>query len=223
MGIRKRKLPITAPSERGKRHKHAAISTPKPQSTRNAITKFHNALKHKAAILSLGDPSLLNAHDARKLKEIDTEIARMGGLELYQDMSATGQRKDRGGGSEKVLINWLKELEVTTMLQGLQATPSVKGKGKAESEMESTAKLSLLEVGALEPDNYGSCSSWIDSHPIDLRSRHPGIRKQDFMLLDKAVNCAKWDIISLSLVLNFVGDAHDRGTAQEARLLVDAL
>lgn len=58
--IRKRKLPITAPSERRKRPSQAAMSTPKPQSTRNVITKFHNALKHRAAILSLGDRSLLN-------------------------------------------------------------------------------------------------------------------------------------------------------------------
>lgn len=166
----------------------------------------------------------------------------MGGLELYQDMSATGQRNDRGGGSEKILIGWLKKTDVITKPQTVRASLSLKGKEKADPELGYAVKLRccgqpqgckdthahsrscrLLEVGALEPDNYGGCSSWIDCHPIDLRSRHSGILEQDFMLLDDAANCGEWDIISLSLVLNFVGNPHDRGTAQEARLSVDAL
>jgi 25S rRNA (adenine2142-N1)-methyltransferase len=69
----------------------------------------------------------------------------------------------------------------------------------------------LLEVGALKPDNYVACSSWIDATPIDLRSRHPSILEQDFLLLDETENHEKWDSISLSLVLNFVPDARDRG------------
>jgi 25S rRNA (adenine2142-N1)-methyltransferase len=73
----------------------------------------------------------------------------------------------------------------------------------------------LLEVGALKPDNYMTCSSWIDTTPIDLRSRHPSILEQDFLLLDETENREKWDSISLSLVLNFVPDARDRGISQQ--------
>lgn len=65
----------------------------------------------------------------------------MGGLELYQDMSATGQRKDRGGGSEKVLIGWLKELDITTMRQGVRPIPSMKGKEKFEPEPDCALRL----------------------------------------------------------------------------------
>lgn len=72
--------------------------------------------------------------------------------------------------------------------------------------------LRLLEVGALLPDNYRSCASWIDVTPIDLHSRHPAILEQDFLQMDDASNMEKWDILSLSLVLNFVPDAHERGT-----------
>lgn len=36
----------------------------------------------------------------------------MGGLEAYQAMSSIGQGEDRGGGSEKVFVAWLKELGV---------------------------------------------------------------------------------------------------------------
>lgn len=71
----------------------------------------------------------------------------------------------------------------------------------------------LLEVGALKPDNYHSCSSWIDVSPMDLRSRHPAIMEQDFLLMDSvAEHHEKWDIISLSLVVNFVPEPRDRGS-----------
>jgi hypothetical protein len=46
---------------------------------------------------------------------------------------------------------------------------------------------------------------------MDLRSRHPSIVEQDFLLMDKDENRGKWDIISLSLVVNFVPDPRDRG------------
>jgi len=121
----------------------------------------------------------------------------MGGLEAYQRMSAIGQGKDRGGGSEKVLVEWLHELGF--------------GKGKGKSKERSPTQLQVLEVGALKHDNYAPHSSWISCTPIDLRSRHPEIREQDYLLLDVSENRSKWDAISLSLVLNFVPDPHDRG------------
>jgi hypothetical protein len=66
-------------------------------------------------------------------------------------------------------------------------------------------------VGALKPDNYGSCLAWIDCTPIDLCSRHPSIQEQDFLLMDKVEHCGRWGLISLSLVLNFVPDPKTRG------------
>ena len=70
----------------------------------------------------------------------------------------------------------------------------------------------LLDVGAVKPDNYHSCASWIDVTPIDLHSRHPSILEQDFLRMDQESHREAWDIISLSLVLNFVPDGRDRGT-----------
>ena len=69
----------------------------------------------------------------------------------------------------------------------------------------------MLEVGALKPDNYQSYATWLNVAPIDLRSRHPSILEQDFLLMNPELNGSKWDIISLSLVVNFVPDALDRG------------
>jgi 25S rRNA (adenine2142-N1)-methyltransferase len=70
----------------------------------------------------------------------------------------------------------------------------------------------LLEVGAVRPDNYGGCASWLDVTAIDLHSRHPSILEQDFLLMDSSQLRESWDIVSLSLVLNFVPDGKDRGT-----------
>lgn len=44
------------------------------------------------------------------LARVNREIDELGGLETYQRMSSIGQGDDRGGGSEKVLIGWLREL-----------------------------------------------------------------------------------------------------------------
>jgi len=128
----------------------------------------------------------------KALADVDREIEELGGLAAYQRMSGIGQRDDRGGGSEKVLISWLKEM-------GL-------------SFKESSNKWRLLEVGALKHDNYRSQKFWIDVCPMDLRSRHPEILEQDFLLMDSEVeHHEKWHIISLSLVVNFVPEARDRG------------
>lgn len=46
---------------------------------------------------------------------------------------------------------------------------------------------------------------------MDLRSRHPDILEQDFLLMNESEHEAQWDIITLSLVINFVPDPRERG------------
>ena len=73
------------------------------------------------------------------------------------------------------------------------------------------ADYSLLEIGALTPNNYAKCK-WIDNSPIDLNSQHPAIVQQDFF--DRPLpktDAERFDIISCSLVLNFVPEPGDRG------------
>ncbi|KAG8727809.1 hypothetical protein FRC12_022205 [Ceratobasidium sp. 428] len=187
---RKSKTPITKSST-----SKPSLDSAKPKSTRTLIRRFHVLLKRRAV--------LQKQQAAQELQSVESELEALGGLEVYQDMSAIGQGKDRGGGSEVVLIEWLKELG----FEGGKA----KGKGKEKECVDSEVKLQLLEVGALKPDNYASCSSWISCMPIDLRSRHPDIREQDFLKFDVGANLGKWDAVSLSLVVNFVPDARDRG------------
>jgi 25S rRNA (adenine2142-N1)-methyltransferase len=71
----------------------------------------------------------------------------------------------------------------------------------------------VLEVGALKPDNYATCTSWMDVTPIDLHSQHPDIQEQNFLLLDESEHWERWDLVSLSLVVNFVPEAKDRGAS----------
>lgn len=110
----KRKLPVTtaqrspndnAPKTLGQKLPSSASSA----STRGIIRKFHILLKRKKQLQS--QPSNDNAAE---LDEIEKELDSMGGLEKYQAMSSIGQSTLKGGGSEKVLINWLKELQMNT-------------------------------------------------------------------------------------------------------------
>lgn len=73
-------------------------------------------------------------------------------------------------------------------------------------------RLRMLEVGALSTDNACSKSGLFDITRIDLNSQGGGILQQDFM--ERPLprdNSEKFDIISLSLVLNYVPDPRGRG------------
>lgn len=152
------------------------------QSCRTTIRQYHLLLKRRW--------QLEQAKETTALAEIDQQISSLGGLQRYQQMSSLGQLGDRGGGSEKVFIQWMKGIR------------------KAQSNPRN---IRLLEVGALKPDNYRSCSSWIEWMPIDLNSRHPRIIQQDFLSMDLQEHERSWDAISLSLVINFVPEPTDRG------------
>jgi len=72
--------------------------------------------------------------------------------------------------------------------------------------------LKMLEVGALSTQNACSQSSHFDIVRIDLHSQGEGILQQDFMERPLPKNDSElFDIISLSLVLNFVPDPKGRG------------
>lgn len=207
----KRKTPVT--SSVGKAGPSGSSS--RPRATRTVIRRFHVLNKRQTqlhkVLSSRRDslsPAAVRARD--ELAAIEQEIDDMGGLEAYQKMSVIGQGSDRGGGSEKVLIEWLGDLGFPgslgeERLRCVLLSPPSYLCGRALTPCR------VLEVGALKPDNFASCSSWMDVTPIDLNSRHPSILEQDFLLLDEADNREKWDVISSSLVLNFVPEPKDRG------------
>ena len=90
----------------------AKPSSSTAQSSRTVIRRFHLLLKRRAQLQSP------HTQDAKALEDIEDQIARLGGLERYQRMSAVGQGKDRGGGSETILIKWLKDLGLNNLKKG---------------------------------------------------------------------------------------------------------
>jgi len=99
MKSRKRKTPVTDQA--------SSSSSSNPRSSRALIRRFHVLLKKKAQLQAQG----VNVQNSTQtLAEIEEGIEALGGLSAYQRMSDIGQGDDRGGGSQKVLVSWLKAM-----------------------------------------------------------------------------------------------------------------
>jgi 25S rRNA (adenine2142-N1)-methyltransferase len=177
-------------------HGRPPSSKPKERMTsersRTIIRTHHRLQKEHTAALKRGD--------ATSAEEIARAIERNGGIKTYQAASKQGQAKDRGGDSSKVLVDWLQQSHILDS----------KARGRIDA---GKAQLRCLEVGALSTTNeISKYSSAINMTRIDLNSQGAGIEKQDFMerLFPRSEE-EKFDIISLSLVLNYVPDAPGRG------------
>ncbi|PHH80014.1 hypothetical protein CDD80_3143 [Ophiocordyceps camponoti-rufipedis] len=128
------------------------------------------------------------AGDAAAAAAASAELASAGGLVRYQEASLQGQSLERGGDTSRLLLQWLPSHGVGTM------------------------RIRMLEVGALSTRNACSACGRFDMVRIDLGSREAGILQQDFMERPlPETEADKFDVISLSLVLNFVPDAESRG------------
>ncbi len=140
---------------------------------------------------------MANGNDT-EARDVQAQIDASGGLARYQQASIQGQSVQRGGDTSKVLMEWLSE-------SAFASTPSE----------ESRKKLRMLEVGSLRTDNACSKSGLLHVTRIDLHSQHPGIKEQDFMdmPIPRAADLERegFDIVSLSLVVNFVGNPIERG------------
>lgn len=162
------------------------------KATATIIRTHHQLQKAHAQAVKAGDHA--------KATEIQKQIDEQGGLKKYQVASITGQSSERGGDSSRVLVDWLQEL-------GLP--PAYKKAEKGETRED---KCKLLEVGALSTENACSKRGYLDVERIDLHSQAPGILQQDFMKRPLVKSDKdRFDIISLSLVLNYVPDAEGRG------------
>ncbi|KAL8922575.1 MAG: hypothetical protein Q9208_005078 [Pyrenodesmia sp. 3 TL-2023] len=163
------------------------------QATRSLIRKHHILQKQLHSATSNG-----NIVAAESLQ---AQLVASGGLQKYQEASIQGQSAERGGDTSKVLMEWMRE-----MLPGsLNGGETKRGKGR----------LRMLEVGALKVDNACSRSGIFDVTRIDLHSQHPDIKTQDFMEMDspsiEAMEDNGFDVVSLSLVVNYLGNAVGRG------------
>ncbi len=120
---------------------------------------------------------------------LEAELSAMGGLPAYQHASRVGERKHGATNTSRWVVRLLQERRAAA---------------------GDSARLRLLDVGAVTL-NYTRERGWIDCRAIDLHASGPGIEAMDFMALPcDAAECV-FDVVVLSLVLNFVGDAAARG------------
>lgn len=184
-----------------KQRRPQLLSSTRPQSIRSApslssrrsrsVVRSHHVLRKQLC-------NAISKGNISEAQAVQAKIDASGGLPKYQEASIHGQSAQRGGDTSKVLMEWLTE--------------------RAEDERVPVTiggKLRMLEVGALRPDNACSRSGLFEMEMIDLHSQHPAIKEQNFM---ERPTCAAgdldqegFDIVSLSLVVNFVGDPAERG------------
>jgi 25S rRNA (adenine2142-N1)-methyltransferase len=184
MAVKKRQKPLShgrPPVARGEEHMSS-------KQTRTIIRTHHRLQKEHAAAVKRGD--------LKTADEIQERLQKNGGLKLYQVASKLGQSKARGGDSSSVLVEWLQQSNII----------------KAKKEPPNTP-YRLLEVGALSTENeISKYPKIIHITRIDLNSQGPGIEQQDFMERPLPTSREEmFDIISLSLVLNYVPDPVGRG------------
>lgn len=191
-----RPLPIT---DTTKQQRKAHLSS---QTTRTVIRKHHNLLKAHTRAVAAGDISTS--------ERLEKEIAENGGLEHYQAASILGQSESRGGDTSKHLLGYLSTVR-TAIKQGVrvQGEPT-----NVQGSLGTSGKrrLRMLDVGALSTNTAAGRSGLFDITRIDLNSQEKGILQQDFMQrpLPKKQN-EVFDIVCLSLVVNYVPDAKERG------------
>lgn len=158
------------------------------KATRTLIRSHHNLHKKLRSAEREGNDSLANS--------LKAQIETSGGIDAYQKASIQGQSAARGGDSSKVLVDWLRELGV-------------------EKPSADQPPLRLLEVGSLKVDNACAKSGLFDMVRIDLNSQHKEILEQDFMERRPPgpglMETDGFDVVSLSLVVNYVPDAEGRG------------
>lgn len=191
------------------------------QSSRHtrSIIRTHHVLQKQLTRARAAD-------DHAQIHELERQLAEAGGLKTYQLASTVGQSSSRGGDSSRVLVEWLRD-EIEPRRQGLKAKTARTAKGKAPttgcSEGDGTKSprpIRILEVGALSTQNALNVAGVTSVRRIDLRSSGAGIEECDFMefpLPSAADGSGEWqglrgyDVLSLSLVLNYVTDAKARG------------
>ncbi|GAA5939704.1 hypothetical protein JCM1841_002948 [Sporobolomyces salmonicolor] len=182
-------------------------TVPKGRADKTALIRAYHAIEKQ-----LASPGLTDPEERKKLVKKQEEL---GGLAAYQAASVHGGDKSRGGESSKWLIKQIKELKI-----GLED----KGKGKEKVKVEPTIvdgkkvwpkierrELRLLDVGAIAGTAYADWP-WISTVSIDLNPQAPHVLPYNFF--DYPVpktDDDKFDVVALSLVMNFEGSLVNRG------------
>ncbi|KAK4049047.1 25S rRNA (adenine2142-N1)-methyltransferase [Microbotryomycetes sp. JL201] len=178
------------------------------------IREFHTIEKQ------LASPALVDPAERQRLINRQQEL---GGLRAYQGASVHGGDKARGGETGKWCVKQLKELKVglpsssiASDSKGKQKAvePTINADGTKTWPKQQRDKLRLLDVGAINGTSY-SGYKWIETTSIDLNSGSDNVIQCDFF--EFPVPERKFDVVGLSLVVNFEGSLTKR-----AEMLVHA-
>ncbi|OMJ27984.1 25S rRNA [Smittium culicis] len=194
--------------------------------------QFHESSHQNSSKPAALDQSALS-DEVIEENEILKKLDLLGGLNEYQKASILGQSKLRGGDTSRWLVKVLLKLR-----KKRSTCATIKPINKSSPDISAAKrndKFKLLDVGCLDPFNYKKEFSWINPVCIDLNSQHHKIIKMDFLSVpisthhpqlpadnysrnseaqspnDEKSCAGPFDIVSLSLVVNFEGDVIKRG------------
>lgn len=157
------------------------------KQTQVLISKYHTLNKRLAMATT--------SKDTEACQTIEKELEQMGGLAAYQRASLRGGNLSKGWGASG-----------TWVITFLKAHHAELHHGKNHNN-----QLLVLDIGAITGEVYVKYP-FLHVESIDLNSQSPQVQKQDFFLRP-IPECAigTFDVLCLSLVVNFVGDPVKRG------------
>ncbi|XP_038048066.1 25S rRNA (adenine(2142)-N(1))-methyltransferase-like [Patiria miniata] len=176
---------------KSRKKRHRPVTEYKITNTRRdnkVISKLHTLNKEIEKLSHTSGKKQKELGTHLKIVSLKKSVEELGGLEAYQSASKLGEARHGNLNSAKWVLQKLKEHNIRT---------------------DKGTKFKLLDVGALDY-NYSKQQKWIDCTPIDLNPQNRRVIKADFFTFqnDEPV---LYDIIVLSLVLNFVGSPAKRG------------
>ncbi|XP_072019126.1 uncharacterized protein [Amphiura filiformis] len=159
----------------------------KARCSNKLVSKLHELVKELDQTEQRAE-AVQGRENKVKINAIQAQIDELGGLEAYQTSSQLGKSHHGNVSTAKWILSKLKEFNIRA---------------------EKGHKLKLLDVGALEL-NYTKQCKWIECTAIDLNPHSAGIVKADFLQFQNDTP-QMYDIIVMSLVLNFAGSPAIRG------------
>jgi len=194
-GVKHKKHPKTKSSISEEKSASKDLSS-KETTTTPTTTVAGGPSPHSLLIASFHalEKKLAQATDEAEIKKLLQEREALGGLKAYQDASLVGADKLKGGESGKWIVQTLQK---------------VREKERGD--------IRLLDVGSLSGTSFVKYP-WIKPTCIDVNPRGPNVQEVDFFDLEvPSSEEEKFDIVSLSMVINFLGDIQERG-----RMLIHA-
>eukprot|EP01119_Soliformovum_irregulare_P009636 TRINITY_DN2314_c0_g2_i1.p1 TRINITY_DN2314_c0_g2~~TRINITY_DN2314_c0_g2_i1.p1 ORF type:complete len:320 (-),score=75.22 TRINITY_DN2314_c0_g2_i1:157-1116(-) len=157
------------------------------KSATKIINEYHTFTKQLEQIKRDEQETGQSEELASKRKEIEKKMNQNGGIHTYQEAS-TFDYQFRKYSTDKWIVETMKQAEMVP---------------------EGKKKLKVLDVGSLA--NNFKKYPWMEVKAIDINPQDPSVEKMDFFDLDLDRFDGAFEVVILSLVINFVGDPLQRG------------